>query len=150
MSSALTAPPTGAFPTPTATMVLPSSARRRAVSPTLPAKPLDSKNRWSSSTIAPSGTTPSENRGTPRYSASAGTSGPAVNAIGIGLLLCVLCVLCARGQRLAFLPAGHRPEQIGQSVEVGHDEAAFRGRDQRQPFGAAHDGAGHVEQRRGP
>src|SRR4051812_7144557 len=142
MSSALTASP-GPLPTPTATIVLPSSASNRAVSPTLPPKPLDARKRLSSSTVAPLGTTPFANTGTPRYLAFEGTSAAARKAIGIELLL------GATREGLAFLPAGHGPQQVGEPVEIGHDRAAVgRGR-QGQPLGPADDRASHIELRRG-
>src|SRR4051812_28366349 len=145
MSSALTASP-GPLPTPTATIVLPSSASNRAVSPTLPPKPLDARKRLSSSTVAPLGTTPSANTGTPRYLALAGTSAAARKAIGIELLL---GVLGATREGLAFLPAGHGPQQAGEPVEIRHARsAAGRGR-QGRPLGSADDRAGHIELRRG-
>ncbi len=51
-----------------------------------------------------------------------------------------------RQQRLAvLLPAGHRPHQIGEPVEIRPDERLRGGGTEHVALGSAHDGTGHVE-----
>ena len=49
---------------------------------------------------------------------------------------------------LAFLPASHRPEQVGEPVEIRPDERALAPAGDDQPLGSTHSGASHVERGR--
>ena len=55
-----------------------------------------------------------------------------------------------RRQRLALLPAGHGPQQVGEAVEVRDDEGGRRRGRAARSLGAAHDGAAEVEVRSDP